>query len=99
MLPFPFTDNVTITGPDGSSASGLLSGEIEMDRPESSGLGHGETLLAFQRWRDAKLHVSSELPMVEGVLVFSDGSRRSVSVSSLNATQDGHSYSVTLRSG
>ena len=96
MFPIEFSDRVEVTGPDGSVHAALLDGIIQQVGPESAELGHGELLLAYQRWSNVKLRVDASLEFGQGEVTFSDGSRRGAMLTRQQDSERDHIYLVTL---
>lgn len=91
-----YTDAVRVTGPDGAVHSGHLDGIIEQGLPHLSVLGHGEILLARQRWVNAKLIVLQALPFTNGIITFSDGSSCNVILQPAEAGENGYAHKAAL---
>ena len=91
-----YTDTVKVTGPDGGIHPGRLEGIIEQGLPHLSVLGHGEILLARQRWVNAKLIVQHALSFTNGSITFSDGSSCNITLQPAEAGENGYIYKATL---
>jgi hypothetical protein len=91
-----YTDEVKVTGPDGGTYAGHLDGIIEQGLPHLSVLGHGEILLARQRWVNAKLIVKQALAFTKGFITFSDGSSSNVTLQPAEAGENSYTHKATL---
>ena len=91
-----YTDAVKVTGPEGDVHPGRLDGIIEQALPHLSVLGHGEVLLARQRWLNAKLIVQQALPFTSGTITFSDSSSCGITLQPAEAGESGYAHKATL---
>ncbi|MDA1216121.1 MAG: hypothetical protein O2812_04535 [Chloroflexi bacterium] len=91
-----YTDTVKVTGPDGDVHPGHLDGIIEQGLPHLSVLGHGELLLARQRWVNAKLIVQQALSFTNGTITFSDGSSCNIMLQPAEVGENGYTHKATL---